>query len=358
MISQKLRVLVLAVLVPLAALVAVPVGCTPVKPVAPSDGRTEGPYRSESGRYLFCFWNVENLFDDIDNNRQGPGDREFDPWFANNPDILRLKLSRLTEALIKVNDGKGPDILGLAEVESVRAAELLRDALNKRLKNESLHYTNILMKELTAGRHIAPAIITRLPVRRDRTRLLGKHLRILEGHLVVDGKELIVIASHWTSRVRKDTAKQRAKHGDQIYGTFRGMYKRNPKVDLLVCGDFNDTPNDESVTEHLHATGDREAVLNAENNPLLYNLFAGKDPKEFGTHYDRGRWYIFDQIVVSPGLLDDTGWTCDPGSVRTVNTLVRPRDRQRRPWRFGSKRDQGQRGYSDHFPVTVRLKVQ
>jgi hypothetical protein len=61
--------------------------------------------------------------------------------------------------------------------------------------------------------------------------------------------------------------------------------------------------------------------------------------------------------VVSPGLLDDHGWSCDPESAEVVNSLVRPGDRQRRPWRFGSERDQFPRGYSDHFPVTVRLKV-
>jgi hypothetical protein len=43
--------------------------------------------------------------------------------------------------------------------------------------------------------------------------------------------------------------------------------------------------------------------------------------------------------------------------VHTVNTLHKPDDRKKRPWRFGSEHDKGPRGYSDHFPVTVRLKV-
>ena len=90
---------------------------------------------------------------------------------------------------------------------------------------------------------------------------------------------------------------------------------------------------------------------------LLLNLSAGRDPNRHGTHYYRGGWSIFDQIVVSPGLLDQRGWTCEVESVETVNTLVRPRDRYQRPWRFGSFRA-GDHGYSDHFPVTVRLKVQ
>ena len=349
MVSQKLRIVALTLLAPLLGLAAVLGGCRPVE-------RPEADAKPDS--YLFCFWNVENLFDDKDNNRKGPGDREYDPWFANDPKIRELKYSNLSKALVQLNDGKGPDILALAEVESVRAAELLQEALNKRLEDESLHYTSVLMKELTAGRHIAPAILTRLPVQSDRTRLHGRRQRILEGHVVVDGQDLVILATHWTSRIRQG-GQQRAEYGDQIYGTFKAMYKRNPQVDVLICGDFNDTPQDESVTKHLHATGDLQAVRNSPaDDPLLLNLLAGKSAEDgWGTHFDRGRWFIFDQIVVSPGMLDDAGWTCDPDSVKVEKVTANPHDKKGRPWRFGSKSDKHERGYSDHFPVTVRLKV-
>src|SRR6266446_5314774 len=221
-----------------------------------SETETAAPARENS--YLFCFWNVENLFDDRYNGRENKADKEYDRWFADDPQILQLKLEHLSEALMRLNQGRGPDILAVAEVESVRAAELLRDALNRQLSDPSLHYTNVLMKELSAGRHIAPAIITRLPVQRDRTRLHGSRLRILEGHIRVNNHDLVVIASHWTSRLTDKEGHARAKYGDQIYGVFRGMYNSNPNVDLLICGDFNDGPSDRSVTERLHATANKE----------------------------------------------------------------------------------------------------
>jgi hypothetical protein len=112
------------------------------------------------------------------------------------------------------------------------------------------------------------------------------------------------------------------------------------------------------VTHHLHGTGDQELVRAAGDPPHLLDLFAGKDPQQFGTHYYSGHWMIFDHIVISPGLLDDVGWSCDVDSARTINTLVRPNDKQRRPWRFGNERDKFMRGYSDHFPVTARLRVE
>jgi endonuclease/exonuclease/phosphatase family metal-dependent hydrolase len=300
---------------------------------------------------LFCFWNVENLFDDREDGRVQAADKEFDAWFANDPVALKLKLQHLSDALLQLNGGKGPDILALAEVENPRAAELLRQTLNGRLGDPSLHYQNLLMKDLDAGRHIAPAILTRLPVRGNRTQLHGRRQRILEGHVTVNGHDLIIIASHWTSRVTDKDSHNRGDYGDQIYGLYRAMARTNPAVDLLVAGDFNDPPDAASVTGHLHA-------YETGNGDGLCDLFAGKDPSSFGTHYFRDHWAIFDQIVVAPGLFDTRGWSCDPASTRTINTLTRPGDRKHRPWRFGSRHDRAPRGYSDHFPVTVRLMVE
>jgi endonuclease/exonuclease/phosphatase family metal-dependent hydrolase len=319
--------------------------------------RVEISQRGAQHDYLFCFWNVENLFDDQLDGRESKGDKEFDTWFAQDPSALHLKLAHLSEALLRLNEGRGPDILAVVEVESKRAAELLREALNQRLNDPALAYQYVLMKDVNGGRHISPAIITRLPVHAERTRLHGSRLRILEGHIDVDGHDLVVLASHWTARITDEDGSHRAKYGDQLYGTYRAMHTNNPDVDVLICGDFNDPPDAPSVTEHLHAGGSRQAILSSRHDPQLLDLFAGKMEEEgLGTHYYK-RWHLFDQIVIAPGLLDNQGWSCDPDSAQIVNNLVRPGDRHRRPWRFGNEHEKGERGYSDHFPVTVRLSV-
>jgi endonuclease/exonuclease/phosphatase family metal-dependent hydrolase len=320
-------------------------------------GPTAEKSEESSQSYLFCFWNVENLFDDREDNRAG-ADKVYDEWFATDPVARQLKFDNVAKALITLNHGNGPDILAIAEVESVRAAELLRQALNARLPDKALHYEHLLIKEVAGGRHIAPAILTRLRVRGDKTRLHGRSQRILEGHIEANGHDLVVIASHWTSRVSDKEGRGRARYADAIYGVFKGMYRSNPRVDFLVCGDFNDTPDAVSVTAHLHATGDAEAVRSStRDDPLLLNLMANKDPSQYGTHFYH-KWFIFDQIAVSPGLLDNEGWSCDRDSIHTVNTLYRPGDKQKRPWHFGGPHDKFTRGYSDHFPVTLRLTVQ
>lgn len=312
------------------------------------------PVAAGPGEYLFCFWNVENLFDDVDDKRLKV-DEPYDNWFAHDPQALALKLNHLTEALLKLNDGRGPDILAVCEVESQRAAEMLRDALNEALPKDAIPYGEVAFKEVKQGRHIAPAVITRLPITGSRG---FAPRRVLLVNIEVADRTLTVVASHWTSQLTDTDGEGRDKYADLIHNQYRDIWHSDKKVDLLVCGDFNTTPDDPSVTDNLNATGDRKKVLAGGDPPPLYDLMAGKDPEAYGSHRYSGKMLLYDHICVSPGLLDDEGWTADPDSVRTINTLVRPGSRVKQPWRFGNEKDTSSgRGYSDHFPVTLKLKV-
>jgi endonuclease/exonuclease/phosphatase family metal-dependent hydrolase len=327
---------------------------SPAAPTAPG----------EPGEYLFCFWNVENLFDDQDDKRRSV-DEEFDNAFAADAALREKKYDHIAAALLKMNDGRGPDVIACVEVESTRAANLLKDTLNRKLDDAKadpkLRYTQVAMKDLDAGRHIAPCVISRVPVNADRTRLYGRQLRILETELAVGGQKLSLIASHWTSQLKQKDGSSgdggRDKYAGAIHDLYVTLARSNPKADLLICGDFNDTPDAEPVVQTLKATGDRTAVT--PGGEQLLDLLAGKDPARFGTHY-YNRPLIYDHIVVSPGMLDAEGWSCDPDSVRTVTDgLTQPGAKVRRPWRFDSPKHAptGGRGYSDHFPVTVKLTV-
>jgi endonuclease/exonuclease/phosphatase family metal-dependent hydrolase len=307
-----------------------------------------------ANEYLFCFWNVENLFDDSREDHPHAVDKQFDNWFARDAAVRKLKYEHLSSALLKLNHGSGPDILALAEVESERAAELLRDALNAGLHGAAAPYKSILYRDPHGGRHIANAIITRLPVDGNRTQLHGHRQRILEGHIRVNGHDLVVLATHWTSRVSDSEGEARDRYGDACYGVFKAMYRSNPAVDFLVCGDFNDPPDDDSVRKHLHAVGLREFRAGAPE-PLLLNLFADRVGGKEGTHFYHGKWHCFDQICVAPGMLDERGWSCLPATARIVNDLTA--DERGRPHRFGDESDRSSRGWSDHFPVTVELRV-
>jgi endonuclease/exonuclease/phosphatase family metal-dependent hydrolase len=321
----------------------------------PATVRSPAAAPPRSGEYLFCTWNVENLFDDRNDHRRSP-DEEYDNWFASRPADRELKYNHLAEELLRLNGGKGPDILALVEVESIRAAELLRDLLNQRLPPGATPYGDVQMKEVTAGRHIAPAVLSRVPVKSVRG---FNQYRILEVRCEAGGKELIVLASHWTShKTDEGSAGKRDRYASIIYGVSERIFRTNPKADILVCGDFNDGPDAEPVVSELHAGGDSGKVAASRHELQFLNLMAGKDPQRYGTHYYK-KPVIYDQVCISPGLLDNEGWSCDPESIHTeTEGLIRPGATRRQPWRFGNRRDSVNRGYSDHFPVTVKLKVE
>jgi hypothetical protein len=322
-----------------------------------------GVQPAPAGSLVFMFWNVENLFDDRDDRRNSIDD-PYDNWFATDPESRTLKYSHLAEIILRVNGGKGPDLLACCEVESIRAAELLRDTLNARLGEGLPKYGHIAMKELdpNAGRFIAPCVISRVPLDANRTRLLGtNNLRILETYATENGHDLCLIASHWTSQRSDDGTRKgrgRDRYAMTIYAEYLKLVDANPRADVLVCGDFNDRPISAPVSQTLHMTGDRSLVVPTRTEPRLLGLLTNKSPAEYGTHYYSDP-LIYDQIGVSPGLLDARGWTCNPDSVAVpTSRMIRDRARVRKPWRFGDRDDDAQgRGFADHFPVTVQLSV-
>lgn len=324
------------------------------QPNAPKPGAPLSPTAGTGYDIIFAFWNCENFFDDQNDNRTGPADKDYDPWYAKNPDILRLKLEKMTEAILSINSGRGPDILALCEVENIRAMQLLQGALNAKISDPRLRYQYLVMKEMNSGRHIAPAVLSRLPVNNSRTKVIGNRQRTIQCHLMMGEKELIVIATHWTSRLQ-DGDRQRMDYADKIYGACSAIYLSNPKADIIICGDLNDNPTDASIIKGLHSSANPAETVASTGSLRLFNLFGTWTPAAgTGSIFYQG-WHQFDQILVSPGMLDAEGWSCDPSSVRVVNHLTKPADKNRRPWRFGGEKDTGPRGYSDHFPVTVRL---
>jgi endonuclease/exonuclease/phosphatase family metal-dependent hydrolase len=309
----------------------------------------------------FCFWNVENLFDDRVNPKLEKVDREFDQWFARDKEALKNKLARIADVLLskEMNNRVGPDVLALAEVESLRAVELVRDAVNARLPNKNLHYRHVAYLDPHGGRSIATAVLSRVPLSKDRPpRLLGRSQRILKVTLAAGKHELVVLATHWTSRVSDGRGTGRAGYAQAIRRDFAEASKKAPGVKYLVCGDFNDTPTDESVTQHLGATGDLDKVLSLGKNdrPLLYNPFADLARAKKGSHFYQGQPLLFDNICLSPGLLEAGGWSYVPRSAAIVELL----SFRGRPDRFGGPADRRpwkSRGASDHFPVTVQLRL-
>ena len=71
-------------------------------------------------------WNVENLFD-LEDDPNVQYDEDFTPQAPNRwtKERLDIKLKNLASIISKMNNGRGPDALGLCEIENRKVIEML-----------------------------------------------------------------------------------------------------------------------------------------------------------------------------------------------------------------------------------------
>src|SRR2546423_1596759 len=114
--------------------------------------------RTDSARaddFFVGSWNLENLFDTKD-DPSVKGDEEYTPESAKHwtKERLDIKLKNLAKIISKMNDGKGPDVLGVCEVENRQVVEMLVE----QLKSLGRKY-EIIHKDSPSERGIDCAII-------------------------------------------------------------------------------------------------------------------------------------------------------------------------------------------------------
>jgi hypothetical protein len=122
---------------------------------------------------------------------------------------------------------------------------------------------------------------------------------------------------------------------------------------IIVMGDLNDDPINESVKKHLNATGNL-TKLKADQ---MYNPYYDLYKKGIGSLAYRDKWNNFDQIIVSPSLTGDDKSNYKLYKARIFNKpfLLNTEGRYKGyPFRtFAGGAYAG--GYSDHFPVYILL---
>lgn len=305
---------------------------------------------SASANELFvAFWNVENLFDTVDDPKVEL-DEEFTPTGTKQwtKERYETKLRNLAQVIRDMNGGKGPDVLGLCEIENAAVVkDLIRELEPLKRKYQLIH------RDSPSGRGIDCAILVDeararvakadfLPVTGVKTR------DIVEAQLAVDGNPLYVFMNHWPSRGGDSEGVERGKAAAVLRKRVDALLQSDPMTDIVMGGDFNDHSSDKSIHDVLRAETDRSKL---HENTLLDTM--GTIPTGTGTYFYDGHWENIDHLIVSRGLLDEKAfrWRRDSTTViRKDYQLFKPRDGQPRPNRtYGGEKYHG--GYSDHLPV-------
>ena len=169
----------------------------------------------------------------------------------------------------------------------------------------------------------------------------------------------IFFVNHWPSRYggfvetidrRKLAAQVLKLKVDQLKKEFH-----NPKI--VVIGDFNDQPTDESLVKVLEVNNKLDSI--SKNN--LYNLSAQYRKPNTGTHKFQSQWSIFDQIIVSGQLISNQKgiYTNVGGAYVFDSSFLLIKDEKyggMKPHRtYSGFKYTG--GFSDHLPVYLDLWV-
>ena len=309
-----------------------------------------------------AYYNVENLFDTI--NDPDRNDDEFTPDGTNRwtPDRYYEKLDRIAEVISELGidiTPDGPAVIGLGEVEN---AEVVWDlARHERIKDRNyqvVHYRspdrridnaflyNPKYFEVTNTKAV-PTVVEDMPDFRTRDQLVVSGLML--------GEPMHFVVAHWPSR-RGGEARSRPLRiaaADIARSIIDSLKTEDPDAKVIYMGDLNDDPTDISVRKHLNAHGDKDKLKNGQ----LYNPFVEYARRGIGTLAWRDSWNLFDQIILTQSLLGDDYSTFQFHRAEVFNKpfLRQPSGRfQGYPFRsYGGGVYLG--GYSDHFPTYVFL---
>jgi len=320
--------------------------------------------QQNNGDFSILFYNVENLFDVYDNPETD--DDFFTPegefhWTGKR---LTAKLLNTSKVILSASGWNVPDIVVFCEIENRYVLEELitntplKSVPYKIIHKESPDHRGIDVALIYNSERFFPLEYNYYPLLVNNKPLNTREILYVSG--VVNGKDTVhVFGNHWPSRYSGflETKSLRKAAATLLRSKVDELNSRFPSPKIVILGDFNDNPEDESVSQILNAKKIGQPV--AENQ--LYNLFYELDRKVQGTLKYQSQWFTFDQIIVSGSLLTaDSGIFTKSENAKVVALPFLLEDDQK----FGGKKPfrtyygfSYNGGFSDHLPVLLQLNT-
>ncbi|UZO81817.1 endonuclease/exonuclease/phosphatase family protein [Aquimarina sp. ERC-38] len=313
--------------------------------------------------HTVAFYNLENLFDIYDNPITFDNDRTpegTDHWTL---EKYQHKVTNLAKVISEIGVEKArnsPILIGLAEVENRKVLEdLVNELTLKPFQYQIIHYDSPDRRGVDVALLYQPKYFKFKKSRTYELKLydendLSKRIYTRD-QLVVSGyleNELIyIIVNHWPSR-RGGEARSSYKREQAARLNLRIMdsiFDIDPYAKIITMGDFNDDPNNKSITKILKAKYNKNNVRLRE----LYNPMAKLHKKGIGSLAYGDSWNLFDQLIFSKSFVDKDFTTYQLYKTAIFNPLYLSNTSGKyKGYPFRSM--VGHRftgGYSDHYPV-------
>lgn len=317
--------------------------------------------------YGVGFYNQENLFDTC--HDEGKRDYDFLPTGSYKWNAMKYnhKLSNMSRALADMGTDVLPNIgcaiIGLAEVENSKALDdlIAQPALSAR----NYQYVHI---EGPDRRGIDCALLYNPSLFSVKNTRLVPYVQKLKkdsafytrGFLTISGtladEHVAVIVCHLPSRFSESFYRELG--AEQVKAIKDSLLNDDPNCKVFVMGDMNDDPIDKSMAGILKGKANIKDVNEGDMYNPWYNILVKEG---VGTLLYQGSWNLFDQILVTPNLLNKDDKK-DFSSLKFWKNQIFKRDylfQTEGKYKGSPKRTTAGGvwldGYSDHLPVVVYL---
>ena len=308
------------------------------------------------------FYNVENLFDTIDDPIKD--DQQFLPdgdyrWGSQRYEAKLKCLSKVISEIAKLDGGLV--VLGVSEIENEQvlqdlvATELLKpyhlsvchhESPDRRGVDVAFLYDASRFKILST--RAFPTIVPNNPdfITRDQWLMTG----ILDG---VDTLDIVV--NHWPSKSggEKRSLPGRIAAGQLGRQIADSVLNSRPNAKFIYMGDLNDNPTSKCIMAEMNTKTKPEKLTQYDLYNPMWKLFRDG----LGSYAYRDSWEMLDNIIISGGLVNAA-----PGTYKFRSANIFRKDfmftktgsYMDYPYRtFAGGNYQG--GYSDHLPVYIVL---
>ncbi len=317
--------------------------------------------------YAIGFYNLENLFDTC--HDEGKRDYEYLPNGSYNWNERKYssKLKNMARVLGEMGEFRGVHIgcaaIGVSEVENAKA---LTDLCNTEpLKSRNFKFCHIEGPDkrgvdcalLYDPAKFAVRNVTLVPFVQELEKDSDYYTR---GFLTVSGtladEHVAIIVNHLPSRFNGSFYREIG--AKQIKAVKDSLLKDDPEVKVFVMGDMNDDPMDKSMAVELSAKREISEVGEGDMYNPWWNILKKQN---VGTLMYKGAWNLFDQIILSPSLLN-RGNKMDFSTLKYYKPEIFSRPylfQESGKYKGNTKRTHAGGvwldGYSDHLPVVVYL---
>lgn len=311
---------------------------------------------------IIGFYNVENLFDTI--NDPNKNDEQFlpDGDYRWNTERYQTKLKNLSKVISEIAqlDG-GLVVLGVSEIENeqvmldLAATELLKpykfavchhESPDRRGVDVAFFYDPARFKII--GTKAFPLNVPGNPdfITRDQWLMTG----ILDGIDTLD-----IVVNHWPS---KSGGERRSLPGRLAAGKLAkhiadSILHARQNAKFIYMGDLNDNPTAPCIIKEMQTHTNDKKLSNYD----LYNPMWRMFRNGYGSYAYRDTWEMLDNIIISGGLVN-----ANPGTYKFHSAHIFRKSYMFTqngsfidyPYRsFAGGNYQG--GYSDHLPVYIIL---